>query len=45
MVNYKDVGLVSRRERFKTASNGGDAFPAFNFNNMVQMQAIIQGAV
>ena len=45
MVNYKDLGLVNTREMFKKAINGGYAIPAFNFNNMEQMQAIIQAAV
>lgn len=44
MVNYKDLGLVNTREMFKKAINGGYAIPAFNFNNMEQMQAIIQAA-
>ena len=45
MVNYKDLGLVNTREMFKRAINGGYAIPAFNFNNMEQLQAIIQAAV
>lgn len=45
MVNYKDLGLVNSRELFKKAINGGYAIPAFNFNNMEQMQAIIQACV
>ncbi|MBO6005367.1 MAG: class II fructose-1,6-bisphosphate aldolase [Paludibacteraceae bacterium] len=44
MVNYKDLGLVNTREMFKKAITGGYAIPAFNFNNMEQMQAIIQAA-
>jgi fructose-bisphosphate aldolase class II len=44
MVNYKDLGLVNTREMFKKAIDGGYAIPAFNFNNMEQMQAIIQAA-
>ena len=44
MVNYKDLGLVNTREMFKRAINGGYAIPAFNFNNMEQLQAIIQAA-
>lgn len=42
MVNYKDLGLVNTREMFKKAIAGGYAIPAFNFNNLEQMQAIIQ---
>ncbi len=45
MVNYKDLGLVNSRELFKKAMAGGYAIPAFNFNNMEQMQAIIQACV
>ncbi|MFW5709843.1 MAG: class II fructose-bisphosphate aldolase [Bacteroidota bacterium] len=41
MVNYKDLGLVNSREIFKKAVNGGYAVPAYNFNNMEQLQAII----
>ena len=44
MVNYKDLGLVNTREMFKRAINGGYAIPAFNFNNMEQLQAIIQAS-
>ena len=40
-VSYKDLGLVNTREMFKRAINGGYAIPAFNFNNMEQLQAII----
>jgi fructose-bisphosphate aldolase class II len=42
MVNYKDLGLVNTRELFKKAMAGKYAIPAFNFNNMEQMQAIVQ---
>ncbi|WP_329903440.1 class II fructose-bisphosphate aldolase [Porphyromonas pogonae] len=45
MVNYKDLGLVNTREMFAKAVKGGYAIPAFNFNNMEQMQAIIQATV
>ena len=44
MVNYKDLGLVNTREMFAKAVKGGYAIPAFNFNNMEQLQAIIQAA-
>ncbi|MEG1905384.1 MAG: class II fructose-bisphosphate aldolase, partial [Bacteroidales bacterium] len=44
MVNYKDLGLVNTKEMFAKAIEGGYAIPAFNFNNMEQMQAIIQAA-
>lgn len=41
MINYKDLGLVNTREMFKKAMKGGYAIPAYNFNNMEQLQAII----
>ncbi len=44
MVNYKELGLVNTREMFKKAIAGGYAIPAFNFNNMEQLQAITKGA-
>ncbi|MDE6809007.1 MAG: class II fructose-1,6-bisphosphate aldolase [Muribaculaceae bacterium] len=44
MVNYKDLGLVNTREMFAKAIKGGYAIPAFNFNNMEQLQAIIKAA-
>jgi fructose-bisphosphate aldolase class II len=45
MVNYKDLGLVNTRAMFAKAVDGGYAIPAFNFNNMEQMQAIIMASV
>ena len=42
MVNFKDLGLVNTREMFAKAVDGGYAIPAFNFNNMEQLQAIIK---
>ncbi len=41
MVNYKDLGLVNTRDMFRKAMAGHYAVPAFNFNNMEQLQAII----
>ena len=43
-VSYKDLGLVNTREMFKAAVAGGYAIPAFNFNNLEQLQAIITAA-
>jgi fructose-bisphosphate aldolase, class II len=40
-VSYKELGLVNTKELFKKATEGGYAIPAFNFNNMEQMQAIV----
>ena len=45
MVSYKELGLVNTRELFAKAIAGKYAIPAFNFNNMEQMQAIIQACV
>jgi fructose-bisphosphate aldolase class II len=45
MISYKELGLVNTVELFKKAVSGGYALPAFNFNNMEQMQAIIQACV
>ncbi|MGL5563551.1 MAG: class II fructose-bisphosphate aldolase [Tannerellaceae bacterium] len=45
MVSYKELGLVNTKELFAKAAEGKYAIPAFNFNNMEQMQAIIQAAV
>lgn len=45
MVNYKDLGLVNSKDLFAKAVNGGYAIPAYNFNNMEQMQAILQACV
>ena len=44
MISYKNLGLVNTREMFAKAIDGGYAVPAFNFNNMEQLQAIIMAA-
>ena len=44
MVSYKELGLVNTREMFAKAIKGGYAVPAFNFNNMEQLQAIVMAA-
>ena len=41
VVGYKDLGLVNSREIFRKAVDGGYAIPAYNFNNLEQLQAII----
>jgi len=41
MVKYTDLGLVNTKEMFKKAFSGGYAVPAYNFNNMEQLQAIM----
>jgi len=45
MLHYKELGLVNSRNLFKDAVKGGYAVPAFNFNNLEQMQAIISACV
>ena len=45
MVHYKELGLVNSRDLFKKAVDGGYAIPAFNFNNLEQLQAIIGACV
>ena len=42
-VSYKEIGLVNTREMFQKAMQGKYAIPAYNFNNMEQLQAIVQG--
>jgi len=45
MTHYKELGLVNSRELFRKAMEGGYAIPAFNFNNLEQLQAIISACV
>ena len=45
MTSYKELGLVNTRDMFAKAVKGGYAIPAYNFNNMEQMQAIIMACV
>ncbi|HNV85812.1 MAG TPA: class II fructose-1,6-bisphosphate aldolase [Candidatus Omnitrophota bacterium] len=45
MISYKELGLVNTREMFKKAMAGQYAVPAYNFNNMEQIQAIIVACV
>ncbi len=42
-VSYKELGFVNTREMFERAMEGGYAVPAYNFNNLEQLQAIING--
>lgn len=44
-VSYKDIGLVTTTEMFAKAMKGKYAIPAYNFNNMEQLQAIVMGCV
>lgn len=45
MTSYKDLGLSNTVEMFKKAVAGGYAVPAYNFNNLEQLQAIVQACV
>lgn len=45
MTQYKELGLVNSKELFEKAVKGGYAIPAFNFNNLEQLQAIIGACV
>jgi len=45
MVSYKELGLVNTRDMFAKAMQGKYAIPAYNFNNMEQIQAIVTGCV
>jgi len=45
MVHYRELGLVNTTELFRKAMQGGYAIPAFNFNNLEQLQAIIAACV
>ena len=40
---YSDLGLVNTKNLFQRAAENGYAVPAYNFNNMEQLQAIIVG--
>ncbi len=44
-VSYKELGLVNTKDLFAKAVAGGYAIPAYNFNNLEQMQAILQACV
>ena len=44
-IDYKALGLVNTREMFIQAMQQRYAVPAYNFNNMEQLQAIITGCV
>jgi fructose-bisphosphate aldolase, class II len=43
--DYHDLGLVNTRAMFNAAMAGEYAVPAYNFNNMEQLQAIVIGCV
>jgi len=41
MLSYKKLGFVNTRALFKKALSGGYAVPAYNFNNLEGLQAIV----
>ncbi|MGA2141110.1 MAG: class II fructose-bisphosphate aldolase [Brevinematales bacterium] len=43
--NYKDLGFVNTRVMFQVALKEGFAVPAYNFNNMEQIQAIVMACL
>jgi len=45
MVHYKELGLVNTKGLFKEAMKGEYAIPAFNFNNLEQLQAIVGACI
>ncbi len=45
MISYKELGLVNTGDMFRKAFAGKYAIPAYNFNNMEQLQAIIIACV
>ena len=44
-VHFSELGLVNTREMFRLAVGGGYAIPAYNFNNLEQLQAIVTACV
>jgi fructose-bisphosphate aldolase class II len=44
-ISYKELGLVNTKQMFAKAMEGGYAVPAYNFNNLEQLQAVIIGCV
>ncbi|MBI5023143.1 MAG: class II fructose-1,6-bisphosphate aldolase [Candidatus Magasanikbacteria bacterium] len=45
MLSYKSLGFVNTRKMFAKAMIGHYAVPAYNFNNMEQLQAIINACL
>ena len=43
IAKYSELGLVNTKGMFMEAMKGRYAIPAYNFNNMEQLQAIIMG--
>ena len=45
MINYRSLGFVNTRVMFAVAVRAGFAVPAYNLNNMEQLQAIIMACL
>jgi fructose-bisphosphate aldolase class II len=45
IVSFRELGFVNTKDMFQKALKGGYAIPAYNFNNMEQLQAIIIACV
>ena len=43
IIHYTELGLANTRDMFKKAMAGAYAIPAYNFNNMEQLQGIVIG--
>jgi fructose-bisphosphate aldolase class II len=43
--HFRELGLVNTRDMFQKAVGGGYAVPAYNFNNLEQLQAIVMACV
>lgn len=43
--HYKDLGLENTKKMFEKANKEGYSVPAFNFNNLEQLQGIIEACV
>jgi len=44
-VHFSELGLANTRDMFSRAMAGGYAIPAYNFNNLEQLQAIVTACV
>lgn len=42
-ISFKELGLVNSKKMFEHAYHNGYAVPAYNFNNLEQLQAIVLG--
>lgn len=44
-IHYTSLGFMNTKPMFAAAMQGGFAVPAYNFNNMEQLQAIVMGCL